>query len=290
MNYTMLNTGAFFSKIVSFLEDMINEMVNEIFSVVEVFFNDINWIVNSNEITNILYVMVAISFSLLTFMGIKQLISVYVLETAGDPDSSPLSHLVKIFFAMALITSHPFIFNQIMNIVDSVYDVVLNNAVVNNLDAGTLIINAIITRLTGGLFQILMIIVYAVIFVMLLFKGLKRAIELALLKVLFPLFCVDLVTAGGERFKTYFASYFTIAFGFIIQLLLLRISINMVIIGGDQVEAGYSMYYAIALVLFSLKSPEWLEKYTYSSGVGAKTSSIARSAGQVGVQLLRLAK
>ncbi|MFA6780508.1 MAG: conjugal transfer protein TrbL family protein, partial [Paludibacteraceae bacterium] len=108
-------------------QEIVDAIMEQVFGLINRFFTDISWIVSSSQIESLITVVITLSASFLSLLAVKQLLMTHALEMDGDPDSEPLQIVKKICIAVALITSHPFIFNSIMDISDMVYDLAIEN-------------------------------------------------------------------------------------------------------------------------------------------------------------------
>ena len=111
-------------------------------------------------------------------------------------------------------------------------------------------------------------IVACIIFI---FQAAKRGAELMLFQLLISIMAVDLLTTNKERWNSFFTELIITIFGYIIQLICFKIF--MVIFSGvvavdDPVKAAKNVFLALAWLMLVISSPKWLQKFSYSSGVG----------------------
>lgn len=267
-----------------FIEDVVNDIFKTIMDYMADMFQDTQWITGAPEIVTMTNILMGISITLLVFLVMKQLLTVYILETSGDPDGDPMQLFVKASIALALITSQNFIFDQIMKVSDLLSAELLggNDIVVENAFSA-------ITNLLLGLTTGILVLIIVIMFVILIVKATWRAIELAFFRVLFSLFCVDLVTPGNEFFRKFINAYLVTTFGFIIQLLCFRLAINKLISGGSSIPIQSTLY-CLVLLLFAIKLPNWLKEFAYSSGLGGSAARGASTAANLAMQASRFIK
>jgi len=265
----------------SFLTDLVNDVLTSITTFIEFFFTHIDWASEIGGVNAATNVIMGVSVTLLVFMAMKQLVSVYILETGGDADMDPMQMLVKVFLAIALITTQPFISDSLLKAADLLYNAIINQFLVQETDTTKLL-----AVINPSFFNLLLYVIYAVFLIIIIVKAMIRAIELIFYKMLFSLFCVDLVTVGSERFTAFMTSYLVTIFGYIIQVMCVRMSMVVFL------EQNGTMSYleAIVLVSFAIKAPNWLEKFTYSTGVGKKAAGGVRGAASMGLQIARMVK
>lgn len=233
-------------------------------------------IVNGSQIQTCVVAVQTVATVLVSLMVVKQLLSVYILETDGDSETDPLSYLVKASISLALIWTCPVITNMLIGYAGELYEFIRGRY---NIEVG-MDTNFRKTLLESGMNAISSIVfgcVYIVALVMLMIKAALRGVELAIIEIVYPIFCVDIITTSQERWKTFFSSYIVVAFGYIIQLLCLQLSYGYST--GDGYGSGEGEWiFALAFLFFAVKAPNWLEKFAYASGAGRSAAGAARSA------------
>lgn len=256
------------------------------FGIIRGFYEDVSWFMD--YIDPLCVITMQIASVLLALMAGKHLVTTYLLETDGDSEIEPLQYMVKVTLALAIIQSHFFIFTVLQN---------LSSALCAAIDAGfhatvpVLSISELwnVVMPGGGIsaFSIILIVVYVVMIIMMFFKVFLRAVELGIQKAVFPIFCVDFLSPGQEKWKSFTLSYGVTFFGYIIQYVCFRISVSLFFMGisGSRYIMG-----ALAAIYFGIKSPKWIEKYVYTSGVGQTISGGARSAVYMLPTLARMGK
>lgn len=227
-------------------------------------------IVNGSQIQACVVAMQTVATVLVSLLVVKQLLSVYILETDGDAETDPLSYLVKASISLALIWTCPIITNMLIEYAGELYDFIwgrYNTEVEMSSNFRETLIASGMNLISAGIFSM----VYVVAMVFLIIKAALRGVELGIIEIVYPIFCVDIVTTSQERWKTFFSSYIVVAFGYIIQLLCLNLSYHY------GTEFG-GWIFALAFLFFAVKAPNWLEKFAYASGAGRSAAGVARSA------------
>lgn len=270
-------------QIVEFFQDVILDFIE--FSqeaIVEIFKKGTNFSKES-EIAGAINATTIIAVALISVLVLKQILTVYVFETDGDADSDPIQLLVKASQAICIVCCNDFIFEQLEKIA-SLLSKDMNAAVTpEKVFISVLHINSeVLTRM--GVVNVVFILVYLIGFAILSVKAAIRGVELAIMKILLPIFSADILTVSGERWNAFFTSYVVTFLGYIVQMLIFNMSILKFVSGLTQKNIDY--YYAAALLYFSLKTPQWLEKYAYSSGI----SKVARGGLSGAMQLAYLAR
>lgn len=271
-------------KIYDFLMDLVEGLV-ETFAdlILNMFTGMADSIINSSQVLSVVMVTTGIATALISLMAIKQLFSTYILETEGDPDSDPLQQLVKSAIAVALIQTNSVLLNALLHYASLVESEVWT---ASGNTSSSLTSSGIINTLSSSGVSLIVAAIFSIVFivglVLLAFKACLRAVELAIMQILYPIFCVDILSVQQERWKNFFVSYMVCIFGYIIQILCFILSVNFGFQMNSSALSGLgSFFIALAFLFFAVKAPNWLEKYVYSSGAGKSAAGTARSAQQI---------
>ena len=255
--------------------------------VVEIFDNGTNFATNQ-QISGAVDATTLIGIALVSVMVLKQILSVYVFETDGDAETDPLQLIVKASQTICIICCNDLIYTELQK-VSKLTANDLNNAVTPDKVFASL--QAVITQGAGlvilGPVNLIFIIIYLIGFILLVIKAAIRGVELAVMKILVPIFAVDNITVSGERWNAFLSSYIVVFFGYIIQMLCFNMSIISFV--KAITDSGVEYLYAVGFLIFSLKSPQWLEKFAYNSGLSRGIKGAA-SAGMQMAYMMRLAK
>lgn len=270
-----------------FLADIVKgtvEFVSQ--AIINIFDKDIE-IMSTKEVDAAVLVTTGIASVLIIILAFKSIFSIYVTETDGDPDADPLQVWVKVSIALALINGNNIIFAILQTLSKKFTEDLVGSIEVENFFAAvakSLIARANITPLS--IIQDIVVFISVVCVIILAFKAGIRAGELILFKIIFPIICLDKIGSNNERFNSFFSSYIVTFFGYSIQLFCLRLAINRALSG---MSSGAFTNYFAAFVLFylAIKTPKWLEKFAYSSGIGQIASNGMRTAGFILPSLLR---
>lgn len=271
-----------------FMSDLILNFV-EFFQkmIVKVFDSGTNF-ANNKEISGAVNAATVIAIALVSVMVLKQILSVYVFETDGDAEGDPLQLLVKASQAVCIICCNEMIYTELQKIskltaTDMNASVTPDNVFISLKGALTQSAGVIVF----GPVNLLFIIIYLVGFIMLVIKAALRGVELAVMKILVPIFSVDNITVSAERWNAFLTAYVVVFFGYIIQMLCFNMSIISFV--KAITDSGVEYLYAIGFLIFALKTPQWLEKFSYNSGL-SKGVKGAVSGGMQLAYLMRMAK
>lgn len=262
--------------------ELLTELGN---GILDFLFNFINGIFESAEemleFSEIKYACVItsdVATILVSIAVLYNVINIYIFETSGDAEQDPIQQLVNASIAIALIQGYNFLFNWALDLAkqftSELVSVSLSFDTPENFleKFSTVIINA--SNQQAFLIIFIIFIIGMSVFIL---KAFIRGGELALMKILFPIFCCDLLTASKERFNAFITAFCVTTFSYALQLLCFRLSFNQFMSTNNYLHIAF----AFVWLYFAIKAPKWLEKYAYSSGLGGIARTGATSAGQV---------
>ena len=223
-----------------------------------------------NEIKGAVNATTIVAMALVVVFVAKEILSTYILETNGDPDGDPFQLLVKASQSICLICCNDVIFNFSVNITQKFATDLKAAATPEKIfvDTKKLFLNAVDppTTLVNSVF----IITFLILTIVLAVKAGFRGVELAFMKILFPIMAIDLITVSGERWNSFFTTYVVTFTGYIFQLLAFCMAIDNYTVALVSDSSKYLT--AGAFLIFSINIPKWMEKFAYSSGL----SKVAR--------------
>ena len=128
-------------------------------------------------------------------------------------------------------------------------------------------------QMIGYILTLLLLLVGFIIFSIV--AGIRGA-ELTLMKILFPLFAVDLLTTNRERWNSFFTTYVITFLSYSVQLLCFKLC-NMTFVTIDY-GGNFNIRFitVIGWMVMMIRAPKWMEKFAYSSGLGGMASSSVR--------------
>lgn len=256
-------------QVCEFLSDLLGDFIVKFENaIVNIFENGADF-AQKSEVVGASKAVTLIAATLVVVMVAKEIISTYILEMDGDPDGDPFQLVVKASKALCLICCNEYIFDNV-NLYSSTFIKDLNISVkpekiFDSIDDFL----KVITKITDPII-VIFVVIYAAFFVVLTIKAAIRGVELALMKILWSIFALDVITVSGERWNNFFTTYMVTFFGYGGQLLCFSLSIACFTRGltGNYEE----LLYAAACMFFALNAPKFLEKFAYSSGL----SKVAR--------------
>lgn len=224
-------------------------------------------------------IIVGISMSLTVMFCIKQYFDIYVLETSGDPEADPLDIIIRGSEATAFASCSSWIFLSFMNYCSTLGDAVLGSG--DDIEFVNRYRDALTALCTfqsnsGFIFTIFM---FCMLFGILAFLVIAtiRAAELSAMYIIFPLFCSELSYANHERFNGLLTNIVVTGLYFILQLLFYKMFMENLLLSllgvtatgeGAEYVMGMNCFKTIGLFIVMLRSPKWLDKFVYSTGLG----------------------
>lgn len=237
-------------------------------------------IFTSEEITSVELIIKSIAIVLVIAVVLKQIFSIYVTETDGDPDADPMQLIVKASISLALIEGNSLIFDVLQTLSRKLtIDIVgACEAKQFSVTLSTLIGSIANINLNTSMISLTCLISLIFLIVFLIKSGIRGG-ELIIARILLPIFAVDKISNNPERWNAFFTNYVVTFISYSFQLFLMRVGINRIIAAMlSGVDANFQNYFA-GMVLFylAIKTPKWLEKFIYSSGIGQMAGNTGRS-------------
>lgn len=287
------------------LIDLLQSMALEGFITVhEMLFSLIESVTNINQYPNasaILNFTADVATSLLIIFFLKQIFTNYVLDLDGEADYDVIQSVTNISVALAVINCageiHQILMKACSLLQSGLTDSLVQSITDAKLKFGTVVFDTIskMEFVFNGFFQIgtpygpsLLLLaciwglVVVILFVILLFKMLFRGVELLFFQILLPVFAVDLISPQKELWKPFLQEYLKTIFGYLLQHLAYYMALSLMYeattVSSNEKDIAINLLLSTIILYFSVKTPKWLQKFTYSSGVGQAVSSGGRSA------------
>lgn len=234
--------------------------------------------------------VLGISISIIVLFCVKQYFNTYVMETAGDPDADPMDVLVRGAQATAFASCSSWFFYSFMNFGSSFATDILGGG--EEVDFTVTLLSALegllVNITTFGFIWLTFILVILIGIFTFYVIATIRALELALMFIILPLFCAELTYSNHERFNGIVTTIGVTGLYFSLQLLLFSLFLNQFMNTLTGITATSTMtsstFVTIGFMISMLRAPKWLDKFMYNSGVG---DTAKHGAGQIGVSVLR---
>lgn len=267
MSWITTGLCEFFSDMIGSAIEYFGEFINNIFySVV-----DLN---NENVYVNGAFkFMIAAALALIVLLSIKQVFSTYVMETDNDSDADPFELVVRIAQTVAVITCSGEIFNITLKISkEFASDLIGSTSDSVSLVRKTQELLSIPPGEMGGrLFAFILVLLITVgTFLVFTFISVMRGAEIIAMKIMLPVFALDLLGTRRERWNNFFTGYMIAFFSYGIQILFYTIAMKS-FVSSNWNKPEY-MLGTIGFLILAIKSPKFLEKFLYVSGVSQAAS------------------
>lgn len=230
--------------------------------------------VTHSLVTDAHMAVVSVSIALIILFCVKQYFGTYVMETSGDPQADPLDILVRGAEATAITTCSSWFFFSFMNFCSAFAEQIVKGAGEEDFTVtfNSAVEGLIVNITTGGFVWLLFLLATLIgIFVFYVIAAI-RAIELALMYIVLPLFAAELCYANHERFNGLVTSIIVTGLYFSLQLLMFSLFLNQFVDTLSGISASSTMnlgtFTTIGFLVAMLRSPRWLEKFAYNTGVG----------------------
>ena len=242
--------------------------------------------------------VLGVSLPLIILFCVKQYFDTYVMETGGDPDADPMDIIVRGTQATAIASCSAWTFYSFMNFCSAFADDILGNTQENAefTMAFTSAIDTLTANITssGFIWLLLMVVMLIGVFAFYVIATL-RALDLASMFIVMPLFSVELCYTNHERFNGLLTSVAVTGLYFVLQLLMFLLFANQSVSVLTGVTAESSMQpdvlVAIGFLIAMIRSPRWLDKFVYNSGVGDMAKRGSSTAGTFAIrEIMRLRK
>lgn len=262
MNWLTQNIGQFLGDLVGSAINVFGEWLNNIFY----------WIVKQATdnvyVTNAQKYIVGIAIGLISLMVIKIVMSGYLLETDYDSEEDPFNLLVRIVQVFAVITNAGWIFRYLLGISKEFTADMIGSSNFSYAEKTHSLLETTGVSIQIFLPLILLIILIAV-WVFSVIAGLRGA-ELVAMNLFLPFFALDMLTNSRERWGNFFSAYLIAFFTYAFQIFFFTIAMKSY----ATITVDNPQYYISTLVwiILAIKTPKFLEKYLYKSGISNAAS------------------
>lgn len=277
MSWLFENVCDFISSAIGGTVDFFGELVNNIFYFI------IDYGVNNAYVIGAQKLFITIALALIALVVLKIVTAGYLLETDYDSDADPFNLLVRIAETVAIITNSGWLFNFLLNASkDFTTDIIGSVAETGYADQTRSLVSVDLSGMANMLLPYLAMIALMLVAIIIftVVAGLRGG-ELIFMNLLLPVFALDLLTSSRERWNNFIMGYFTAFFTYGIQILLYNVALK------SYATASYSepLYFitAVTFLIMAIRSPKFLERYLYRSGVSTAATSGMRLVFQTAV-------
>lgn len=278
LNMTVAAVGWPFNKIQEWIEGIVTDFINGVVSLVELAFAHNGKIMEDGLMDQTFRATQGVALILILLLSLKHILNVYVLETDGDADSDPLQVLVRNSIAALVISAGGLIMDLAVKWSSDLCSFI-TGASTYSISFEGIVFALEFNFISRGWFTLAFAFVFVVIMFLYGFVALIRGVELGVMKILLPIMACDITSVRQEKWNAFLASLIVVSFGYIIQVVLLKLAITYAV-QSDMM----SLLTSLVCLFFGLKTPRWLEKYAYSSGL----KDTARSGMYMGMMIGRM--
>lgn len=273
--------------IISFLTDCISGTLDMFGTFIDnIFFMIVDLATSNVYIRNAEKFLIIVSLALISVGVIKVVLSGYMMETDYDSEADPFNLLVKVAETVAFMTSGNWIFYYLLaSAKDFTQDLVGGSNASSYVETTKVLLHA---GNLGVAYIVMLIVILGAMIAFTIVAGM-RGVELVGMMLFFPLFCLDLLTNSRERWKNFSMAYMTAFFTYSFQVLFFVVALKCYVTtqasGGIAAPDVFAIY-AIGTLIFlimAIRTPKFLEKYLYTSGLSNAASSGVRMMIQTAV-------
>ena len=233
-------------------------------------FNDVPFI------TNVIRYSQALALSILAIKVINESLQTYILYQSGDPDADPGGLLIRTLQAVVIIAALPdmvkrlFVFG--MKVANDI--AITDAASVNNF------VETITTTAMLPINVLIVIIFFLVAIICVLVQAAIRSAELAVATVVGPILALNISSTNRSTWSMWFKQVLVITTTQAIQIFMLQAFVSMTL-STNYLESmvGIGLLRSVAWLWVTLKTPKWLQQFTYASGAGSLVGATARQFG-----------
>lgn len=226
--------------------------------------------------------VLATSLVLIAIVVMKIVISGYLLETDYDSEADPFDILVKVAETVALIMNAGWLFTWMLKTSKMFSSDMVSST---NVGIGTQTESLLqifigdIGRVKSALIATLLVMLIGFI-IFSVVAGLRGA-ELIAMNLFFPFFCLDLLTNNRERWNNFIMAYIIAFFTYAFQILFFMIALKS--FNSVSITAPEYCISTLIWLIMAIRTPRFLEKFLYRSGVSNAASSGMRMVIQTAV-------
>jgi len=207
------------------------------------------------NLTDVLFeVLLGFGVSLIILKFLKKGFECYVLWTDGDPDTEPISLVIRFIQAVAVAICFPTMYEWLAEITEELTNQLLDAiGLSSNFNWMVWIDGLSSIGLTTAIFGLIFVICYFMLF----FQFLKRGLEIFILRLGVPLSCVGLLDNDKGVFRTYINKFFQTVLAVVIQIVLCKMGVALMLNLGFNIN----MLWGISCMAMAIKTPEFLREF-----------------------------
>jgi hypothetical protein len=279
--------------ILKFLTDFLDTGLSFVLHLFVTFTNISTAFLESTIVVNAVGYAQKLGTVLLVLKLISDIYKGYMSSLSGEKEMKPSGYVVRGVAALLIIWTLPYIIRELVKIGNYITDDIASlsgvpvdptTAVSGMQELFRKTIEPMANNTTysafmamfGGLFGA----VIAVCLVMIMFSFAKRSIEIGIMAIIGPVFTVNMASEDTSLYKNWLKHLIVLTASQALQILMLRFTFFTVTHGADLfMGAGaMSLLMIMALLIFTVKIPKFLEQFTYGTGGNGGGGAIAHVA------------
>ena len=219
----------------------------------------------------------ALAFTILVIKAMKEAFETYILYQNGDSDQDPAGLLVRTAQAVAVISTLPWIVEQVFEFGNRVsHDVASLSVGSTGIKDFNFMVAAIVS--SGGTVIALFCIVVAILLLVVAIQATIRGAELSLMSVLGPIMALNLTANNRSMWSAWFKQLVIICTSQALQILMLDGAFSLLT---NQSVSGGGLLVLIGWLWVTVKTPKFVQQFAYSTGFTGAVGGTAKQAGSM---------
>jgi len=200
----------------------------------------------------------ALALSLLAVKTMYEAFQTYILYQAGDPDADPGGLIIRTAQAVAVIVCCPFIIEKVFEWGTNVStDIsIIGNGATN---LGQELRLFLTFYMDGGTVLTICCIIILICIIIISIQAAIRGAELALMSILGPILALNITSYNRSAWSSYFKQLIIICTSQALQIFMLQGVLALLI-------SKSSLLAIIGWLWVTIKTPKWIQQFTYSTG------------------------
>lgn len=266
------------SNALSQFDQFLSAMLKNIFYIE----NSFGSIISTDMLQKVYHFIYLFACSLLIIKFLYKGFQIYILWRNGDADNSPQDMLIGMVQAIAISITFPYLYDFLTSVTLWFANGVMNSFSLSENAGFHFTVNSISML---GIMDIILLIVYAVLVMVLYVRLLRRGIELLIIRIGMPIFCMGLLDSDYGIFLPVVQTLYKMMFTSVIQIALLALSLRLTIsFNFDSILVG------IACITAAYSTPLTLQNMLVPTHTSGGMATKAYHGAQLGRMLLGFVK
>lgn len=228
----------------------------------------------------------ALAFTLLVIKAMSEAYQTYILYQNGDPDADPSGLLIRTAQAVAIISTLPFIVQQVFEFGSKVSHDVAGLGVGETGIADFAYMVSAIAASSGAVIPLFLIVI-AILFLVVAIQAAIRGAELTLMSVLGPIMALNLTANNRSIWSAWFKQLVIICTAQALQILMLNGTLSLLT---NQSVSGGGLLVVIGWLWVTIKTPKFVQQFAYSTGFTGAVGGTVKQAGSMALMRAMMSK